>query len=132
MSGPISGWARKTRGHRSPGQKLVLMLLAENADDGGKAWPSIATLAEDADMTPRSVINALNDMERRMRIIGRKSHGNQHAPTVYQLYVRPISEEAAQCRSTVARCAKRMSVGNESSSRQPFGTDGHVAPAVSN
>lgn len=45
-------WLRQTG---SPGAKLVLMALADHANDDGVCWPSQATIARKAEMTPRSV-----------------------------------------------------------------------------
>lgn len=60
MSWEMSGWAKKTRGHRNSPQKLVLMVLADYySDDPGYAFPAHATLAADCEMSRRSVIRHL-------------------------------------------------------------------------
>lgn len=48
------------RAYRGPrAAKGVLLVLADFADDGGVAWPSIATIAEAAQLKPRQVQNHL-------------------------------------------------------------------------
>ena len=45
-----------------PGPKLVLMALADAADDKGACWPSVATLAKQCSMSTRTVQRALQDL----------------------------------------------------------------------
>ncbi|EHM01210.1 hypothetical protein HMPREF9946_02214 [Acetobacteraceae bacterium AT-5844] len=61
MSFPAIRWARSVRGISST-QKLVLMLLADTADESGEAWPSVDGLAADASLSDRAVQQALRDM----------------------------------------------------------------------
>lgn len=44
--------------------KLLLLALADNADDKGKCWPSVRLLAEKCGLTPRSIRSLLTDLER--------------------------------------------------------------------
>lgn len=46
-------------------KKLVLMALADIADDGGKCWPSVGTLAAKCSLSARAVRANLADLERR-------------------------------------------------------------------
>jgi DNA-binding transcriptional ArsR family regulator len=62
MSGKAVGWAFEQRGLTS-GQKLVLLGLADHADDEGVCWPGRRKLAEKCDLTERSVTRALADLE---------------------------------------------------------------------
>ncbi|MEL6963422.1 MAG: helix-turn-helix domain-containing protein [Pseudomonadota bacterium] len=43
--------------------KLVLLALADHANDEGECWPSMARLAEKCDMTPRGVRNVIRRLE---------------------------------------------------------------------
>lgn len=56
-------WARGVRGVTAT-QKLVLLLLADTADDDDMAWPSGQRLADDAALSRRAVVSALADLER--------------------------------------------------------------------
>ena len=56
MSWKATAWAKETRGHRSTGQKLVLMILADYAQPKTNiAWPDEKLIAEDAGTSLRSV-----------------------------------------------------------------------------
>lgn len=53
-------WAWQQR--LKPVPKLVLMALADAADDGGICWPSVATIAVKASVTTRSVRRAMETL----------------------------------------------------------------------
>lgn len=67
-------WARTVR-HITSSQKLVLLLLADAANDHAEAWPSALTLAADACLSDRTVRSALDDLERQGLISGVRSYG---------------------------------------------------------
>lgn len=48
---------------------LLLLALADNSDDSGYCWPGIEYLADKIRMTPRSVINAVQRLEKSGEII---------------------------------------------------------------
>lgn len=85
MSWKASGWAKGTRGHRSHGQKLVLMILADYYDDERRfAWPSQARLSEDCEMPIRTVQWALRQLQDG-GYVTRLQKGNQHQPSKWAL-----------------------------------------------
>ncbi|WP_338918976.1 helix-turn-helix domain-containing protein [Pseudomonas fluorescens] len=47
----------------SPAQKSVLISLADNANDDGACWPSVARIAERTCLSERAVRNALRWLE---------------------------------------------------------------------
>lgn len=53
----------------SAGDKLVLLALADNANDAGECWPSIDTIAEKCSMNWRSVIRHLGSLEKMQAIV---------------------------------------------------------------
>jgi DNA-binding transcriptional MocR family regulator len=55
-------WAKRQR-TGSATRKLVLLTLADYADDNGICWPSQRTLADETELTDRSIRNALGDLE---------------------------------------------------------------------
>jgi hypothetical protein len=59
----------------SPSQKLVLLALADNADDQGYCWPSIATIAKKCCLTPRSVYQQIAALERQHLLKRQAKHG---------------------------------------------------------
>ena len=57
-------WAMKAPIAHTSG-KAVLMILAIHADEQGKAWPSLATIAECGSMTRRTTISAVKRLAER-------------------------------------------------------------------
>ena len=47
----------------SPSQKIVLILLADNANDDGICWPSLETICERTCLSERAVRNAITWLE---------------------------------------------------------------------
>ena len=91
MSWQATTWAKGTRGLRSVGDKLVLMILADYAHpETAEAFPSIRTLADDSGMTPRGVIKCLNSLEAQ-GFLGRVRKGNQYKPSVYRLMISSLA-----------------------------------------
>ena len=85
MSWKATAWAKETTGHRSIGEKFVLMVLADYADpETMEAWPSQVVLAKHCMMTQRNIIYCLNGLEAR-GFIQRLRKGNQHHPSRYLL-----------------------------------------------
>ena len=58
MSGYVVGWAFR-QPDLTPTQKLVLVALADNAQDDGKAWPGKATIADKTELSRASVYRAI-------------------------------------------------------------------------
>lgn len=62
MSGKLVGWAFAQPG-LSPTQKLVLVALADNAQDDGKAWPGKGTIVKKTGLGKSSVYRSLEELE---------------------------------------------------------------------
>lgn len=77
-------------GGLTPVDKIVLLCLADRANDGGFCWPSVATIARETGVSPRGVQAAL----RRLRQLGlidvRQSAGGRMS-NVYRLHLAAIS-----------------------------------------
>ena len=71
------------------GAKLVLICMADYADDKGKCWPSFQKLSERCDMSRRHVIRVVADLEE-MGFV-RKVEERPYKPTVYGLVI-PTSD----------------------------------------
>lgn len=85
LSWYATGWAKRTRGHRTIGSKLLLLILADYYDEErGYAWPSQETLATDCEMTPRTIRRASGELVK-MGLVTILQRGNQHQPTHYRL-----------------------------------------------
>jgi len=85
MSWEATAWAKKTRGHTSAGQKLVLLILADyHNTEKGMAWPSQRTLADDCEIPIRTIQHHLRTLEQ-TGFITTLQKGNQHSPSQYRL-----------------------------------------------
>ncbi len=71
------------------GAKLLLLCLADYADDKGRCWPSFQSVAERSDMSRRHVIRTVQELE----TLGFLSRAEErpYKPTVYQLHI-PTSD----------------------------------------
>ena len=72
MSNTAKNWA--FRQDLKPVPKLVLVVLADTANDQGICWPSIATLADKTGVTRRTVQRAIQLLIRRELITARKRY----------------------------------------------------------
>lgn len=68
-------YAQKTG---TPGRKLVLLKLADQANDDGYCWPSKQTIADDCEMNAKSVQRILRDLENELGLITIEARGRQH------------------------------------------------------
>jgi hypothetical protein len=80
------------------GAKLVLICMADYADEKGKCWPSFQRLSERCDMSRRHVIRVVADLEARGLV--RKIEERPYKPTVYGLNI-PTSAEVVTPTSLV-------------------------------
>jgi CTP-dependent riboflavin kinase len=62
MSVKASFWAIE-QWPGTPLQKLVLMVLADWADENGRAWPRISSVAHKATCSSRTVLRCLSELE---------------------------------------------------------------------
>ena len=62
MSGKLVGWAFGQE-ELSPTQKLVLVALADNAQDDGKAWPAKKTIVKKTGLGRSSVYRSIEELE---------------------------------------------------------------------
>lgn len=65
-------------------EKLVMLALADNANDAGACWPSISTLAAKCCMDRATVIRRLHDLENRGLIVRSSDSGKTNS---YQLHL---------------------------------------------
>lgn len=61
MSGAVVGWAFKQK--LTSTQKLVLVAIADNAQDDGKAWPGKHTIIKKTGLGKSSVYRSLDELE---------------------------------------------------------------------
>lgn len=75
-------WAQSTR---KDGELLVLLALADFANDAGECWPSIPILAEKARLTERQVRRVLDKLEEIGEIRRIRSSGGRNKRTRYSI-----------------------------------------------
>ena len=101
MSRAARDWAWDCRG-LTPAQRLVLLALAEHADEAGGCWPSLSRLAARAELDRRTVTRSLAALEARGLIHRARSRPQR---TLYSLAVGtfpaqvPTRDEETACGS---------------------------------
>lgn len=91
MSIELVARAKKTRLHGDSTAKLLLIVLADYANDEGMAWPSVKTMAEETEKSERSIQLLLRKLEQ-MRLIRKgdqklvAKYAKGRRPTVYKLF----------------------------------------------
>lgn len=71
-------------------QKLVLLALADNANDEGHCWPSVDTLARKCDLTDRAVRIQIDGLIHQKLVVMEQGGGREH-PNHYFLF--PVNPE---------------------------------------
>lgn len=91
MSIELVAKAKKTRLHGDSTAKLLLIVLADYANDEGMAWPSVKTMAEETEKSERSIQLLLRKLEQ-MRLICKgdqklvAKYARGRRPVVYKLF----------------------------------------------
>jgi uncharacterized phage protein (TIGR02220 family) len=87
MSFMATAWAVKQK-TGSPTRKLVLLLLADRANDKGVCWPSMQTIAEDCELSDRAVRNNIRQLEEiGLLTTERRKDGDTQLSNMYHLPV---------------------------------------------
>lgn len=86
MSWQATAWAAATR-TGSPALKVVLLVLANYADDCGRCWPSQVRIAYESEVSERSVRRALKKLESLglLSRLPRRNPAGEVVTTAYQL-----------------------------------------------
>ncbi|CQR12764.1 Uncharacterised protein [Yersinia mollaretii] len=81
----------------NPLRKLVLIKLADNANDQGECWPSVPYIAEQCEISERSVQNHIQKLVKSglVRIEERKSNNGLNRSNVYHLRLNSAGANAA-------------------------------------
>ncbi|MFE6645699.1 helix-turn-helix domain-containing protein [Nocardioides sp. NPDC057772] len=79
------------RGPQHPAQRLMMLALADSANDQGVTWPSVATLAEKCSVVPRTAQRTLANLEADGWIETRS--GGTNRTNVYQLRLDRLDPE---------------------------------------
>ncbi|CNH56555.1 helix-turn-helix domain-containing protein [Yersinia intermedia] len=81
----------------NPLRKLVLIKLADNANDQGECWPSVPYIADQCEISERSVQNHIQELVKSglVRIEERKSENGLNRSNVYHLRLNSTGANAA-------------------------------------
>jgi hypothetical protein len=120
MSGEVVGWALRQR-TGSPAAKLVLVKLADNANESGFCWPSIGLIVDHTELGQSTVYKHLDHLEA-IRLVQPCQHlvGHNHAGNA--IYVKAY-QLAVPSPETIPPGGKRSLRGGTASAR-----DGSILP----
>lgn len=91
MSFKVTNWAW-SRSESRNGARLVMLALADRADDDGRAWPSVDDLAERTKLSPRAVQKAIANLVE----IGElevENGGGRHRSNRYRIVPKPCTSD---------------------------------------
>lgn len=121
----------------NPLRKLVLIKLADNANDKGECWPSYQHIADQCEISRRSVINHIAALEE-MGFLVKEMRAGTHKPNASNLYHLNLNGESpAPCgespslgggESPAPRTSHSLEPVNEPTPITPKGVDERPAP----
>jgi DNA-binding MarR family transcriptional regulator len=79
-------WAHS---QRKDGELLVMLALADFANDAGESWPSLEVLAQKARLTKRQVCKVLDKLQAAEEIRRERSTGGRNRRTRYFIVLNP-------------------------------------------
>lgn len=87
MSFKVTNWVW-TRSESRNGARLVMLALADRADDNGQAWPSVDDLAERTKLSPRAVQKAIANLVEigELEVV---NGGGRHRSNRYRIVPKP-------------------------------------------
>jgi len=96
MSFMAMAWASKQK-TGSPTKKLILLLLADRANDEGYCWPSIQSICSDCELSRDAVIRNIKRLEADglLSVIRRKEDG-VNLPNHYKLHLQGVVAQKDQ------------------------------------
>ena len=99
----------------NPVRKLVLLKLADQANDNGECWPSYKTIAEAAECSRRSAVTHIDWLEKHgfLWIEERRLDGNRNLTNVYHLTLGKGKLENGGGGETVALGGETVALGGE-------------------
>lgn len=112
MSWVATAWARRQMRteqavHLSPVDRLLLLLLADTADESAICWPGVRRLAHECGCSMRTIQRRLQNLEQAgfiLRSPRREASGRQQS-NVYQLLIKPVARESqASAQQAVTPC----------------------------
>jgi hypothetical protein len=81
----------------NPLTKLILVKLADHANDDGTCWPSIRRIAHDAECDERTVRRHIRNLEAAgLLVVERRTHDGVNLPSLYRLTFDGVGAERPQ------------------------------------
>ncbi|MGJ7225988.1 helix-turn-helix domain-containing protein, partial [Morganella morganii] len=124
----------------NPLRKLVLVKLADNANDQGESWPSVPYIAEQCEISERSVQNHINALVKMglVRVESRKSANGLNQSNIYHLRLDATvvsGESPAPCGANPAGVSgangSRTGAADASGGANGSGSGAGAAPGIS-
>lgn len=100
------------------GEKMVLLKLADRANDDGECWPGQESLAKQCSMTDRALRDNLAKIKERGLVeVEMRRKGNRQATNLYRLTLQPEDTSASKHEKTpsqpeVSSASKQVSAGS--------------------
>jgi hypothetical protein len=116
MSIDASRWAWTQQ--ITPSQKIVLLSLADRADEEGYCYPSVKRLELDCSMTRRTIQRNLSELEA-LKLIERKSRFTGSGQTSNDFFLIGIIDRHGETKSQGNRSGRRKPVKSMDSDRTP-------------
>jgi DNA-binding MarR family transcriptional regulator len=80
-----AAWQTETATHT---EKLVLLALADNANDSGECWPSISTIAKKCSLSRQGVLNQIGRLEASKLVKSARVNGRVNR---YTVTIKPVN-----------------------------------------
>jgi DNA-binding MarR family transcriptional regulator len=80
-----AAWQVETATHS---EKLVLLALADNANDSGECWPSISTIAKKCSLSRQGVLNQISRLEASKLVRSTRGNGRVNR---YNITIQPVN-----------------------------------------
>jgi len=80
----------------NPLTKLILLKLADHANDDGICWPTVRRIAEDAECNERTVRHHIRRLEALGLLVERRQQDGVNLPSVYRLRLEGVGAERPQ------------------------------------
>lgn len=99
---------------------VVHLALADYANEGGKAWPSIESLATKCRLSTRAVLNAIQELSGKLNAVSVEKYASPHRTHLYTMND-VHSEPGSQC-TTFTSTVNDVPIHSERRSPNPIGT----------
>jgi hypothetical protein len=115
----------------NPLTKLILVKLADHADDDGTCWPSIRRIAHDAECDERTVRRHIRNLEAAgFLVVERRTHDGVNLPSLYRLTFDGVGAERPHPWQSAPRVGAERPQGWGQSAPLTVNTKPSIQPAA--